>query len=250
MTLAYDLSGRVDAPVLLLGPSLGTTRAMWAPEHPVLSQRFLVLRYDLLGHGDSPVPPGPYTVDQLADEVLALLDSLRITRCHYGGVSLGGMIGMTLAARHPDRIDRLALLCTSAHLPPAQGWLDRADQVKAHGTASIADIAVARWFTPAFTGQDPYVAMLTATPDEGYAACCAAIAVMDLRPVLSGITAPTLVIAGHDDPATPPDHGRMIADSIPGARFVELADASHLASVERPDDVTKLLLDHLGGNDV
>jgi 3-oxoadipate enol-lactonase len=250
MTLAYDLSGRVDAPVLLLGPSLGTTRAMWAPQHPVLTQRFLVLRYDLLGHGDSPVPPGPYTVDQLADEVLALLDSLRITRCHYGGVSLAGMIGMTLAARHPDRIDRLALLCTSAHLPPAQGWLDRAHQVRAHGTASIADVAVGRWFTPAFTDHDPYVAMLAATPDEGYAACCAAIAAMDLRPLLPRITAPTLVIAGHDDPATPPEHGRLIADSIPGARFVELADASHLASVERPDDMTKLLLDHLGGNDV
>jgi 3-oxoadipate enol-lactonase len=250
MTLAYDLSGRVDAPVLLLGPSLGTTRAMWAPEHPVLSQRFLVLRYDLLGHGDSPVPPGPYTVDQLADEVLALLDSLHITRCHYGGVSLGGMIGMTLAARHPDRIDRLALLCTSAHLPPAQGWLDRAHQVRAHGTASIADFAVDRWFTPAFTDHDPYVAMLAATPDEGYAACCAAIAAMDLRPLLKRIESPTLVISGHDDPATPPEHGRLIADSIPDARFVELADASHLASVEQPTEVTMLLLDHLGANDV
>jgi 3-oxoadipate enol-lactonase len=250
MTLAYDLSGRVDAPVLLLGPSLGTTRAMWAPEHSVLSQRFLVLRYDLLGHGDSPVPPGPYTVDQLADEVLALLDSLRITRCHYGGVSLGGMIGMTLAARHPDRIDRLALLCTSAHLPPAQGWLDRAHQVRAHGTASIADFAVDRWFTPAFTDHDPYVAMLAATPDEGYAACCAAIAAMDLRPLLKRIESPTLVISGHDDPATPPEHGRLIADSIPDARFVELADASHLASVEQPTEVTMLLLDHLGANDV
>jgi 3-oxoadipate enol-lactonase len=250
MTLAYDLSGRVDAPVLLLGPSLGTTRAMWAPEHSVLSQRFLVLRYDLLGHGDSPVPPGPYTVDQLADEVLALLDSLRITRCHYGGVSLGGMIGMTLAARHPDRIDRLALLCTSAHLPPAQGWLDRAHQVRAHGTASIADFAVDRWFTPAFTDHDPYVAMLAATPDEGYAACCAAIAAMDLRPLLKRIESPTLVISGHEDPATPPEHGRLIADSIPDARFVELADASHLASVEQPTEVTMLLLDHLGANDV
>jgi 3-oxoadipate enol-lactonase len=250
MTLAYDLSGRVDAPVLLLGPSIGTTRAMWAPQHAALTDRFLVLRYDLLGHGDSPVPPGPYTVDQLADEVLALLDSLRIDRCHYGGLSMGGMIGMTLAARHPDRIDRLALLCTSAYLPPAQGWLDRAHQVRTHGTASIADLAVSRWFTPAFTDPDRYVAMLAATPDEGYAACCAAIAAMDLRPLLAEITAPTLVVSGHDDPATPPEHGRLIADSIPGARFTEVADASHLASVERPDDVTKLLLDHLGGKDV
>jgi 3-oxoadipate enol-lactonase len=249
MTLAYDLSGRVGTPVLVLGPSLGTTRAMWAPQHAALSDRFLVLRYDLLGHGDSPVPPGPYTVDQLADEVLALLDSLRIAQCHYVGLSMGGMIGMTLAARHPDRVDRLALLCTSAHLPPAQGWLDRAHQVKEHGTASIADIAVSRWFTPAFTDRDPYVAMLAATPDEGYAATCAAIAAMDIRPLLPRITAPTLVISGHDDPATPPPHGRLIADSIPGARFVELAEAAHLANVEQPSDVTKLLLDHLGGKD-
>lgn len=250
MTLAYDLSGRVGTPVLVLGPSLGTTRAMWAPQHAALTDRFLVLRYDLLGHGDSPVPPGPYTVDQLADEVLALLDSLRIAQCHYVGLSMGGMIGMTLAARHPDRIDRLALLCTSAHLPPAQGWLDRAHQVRAHGTASIADIAVARWFTPAFTDRDPYVAMLAATPDEGYAATCAAIAAMDLRPLLKRIESPTLVIAGQEDPAAPPEHGRLIADTIPGARYVELPDAAHLASVEQPSEVTMLLLDHLGANDV
>ncbi|HEX4723311.1 MAG TPA: 3-oxoadipate enol-lactonase [Pseudonocardiaceae bacterium] len=244
-SLAYDLAGPSDAPVLVLGPSLGTTRAMWNPQHAVLCRQFRVLRFDLLGHGGSAVLPGPYTVDQLAGEVLSLLRG--IEHFHYVGLSLGGMIGMALAASAPDRIDRLALLCTSAHLPPADAWLERAEHVRAHGTGSIADTVGPRWFTPAFTDRAPYLAMLAATPDEGYAACCAAIAAMDLRSVLGRITAPTLVIAGHDDPATPPAHGRRIAYAIRGARFVELDDAAHLASVERPAEVTALLTEHLGG---
>jgi 3-oxoadipate enol-lactonase len=245
--LGYDFAGPADAPVVVLGPSLGTTRAMWDPQHAVLCQRFRVLRYDLLGHGGSAVPAGPYTVDQLAGEVLSLLKG--IERFHYVGLSLGGMIGMALAAAAPDRIGRLALLCTSAHLPPAQGWLDRAHQVRAYGTASIADTVTARWFTPDFTERAPFLAMLAGTPDEGYAACCAAIAELDLRAVLGRITAPTLVVAGHDDPATPPEHGRRIADAIPGARFVELADAAHLANVQRPTEVSALLTEHLGATD-
>ncbi|HEX9338048.1 MAG TPA: 3-oxoadipate enol-lactonase [Pseudonocardiaceae bacterium] len=243
--LAYDLAGPADAPVVVLGPSLGTTRAMWDPQHDVLCQRFRVLRYDLLGHGGSAVMCGPYTVDQLAGEVLSLLSG--IEHFCYVGLSLGGMIGMAVAAAAPDRVDRLALLCTSAYLPPAKGWLDRADHVRAQGTASIADVVGTRWFTPAFADRAGYLAMLAATPDEGYAACCGALAEMDLRPVLGRITAPTLVVSGHDDPATPPDHGRLIADAIAGARFVELPGAAHLANVERPAEVTALLLDHLSG---
>lgn len=241
--LAYDLAGPADAPVLVLGPSLGTTRAMWDPQHALLCRRFRVLRYDLLGHGGSAAPDGPYTVDQLAGEVLSLLTG--IEHFHYAGVSLGGMIGMELASAAPDRVDSLALLCTSAYLPPAEGWLDRARHVREHGTASIADAYATRWFTPAFADSARYLAMLAATPDEGYAACCHAIADMDLRPVLDGITAPTLVIAGLDDPATPPEHGRRIAEAIPGARFVAVAGAAHLANVERPAEVTGLLAEHL-----
>lgn len=241
--LAYDLAGPADAPVLVLGPSLGTTRAMWDPQHDELRRRFRVLRYDLLGHGGSAVPAGPYTVDQLAGEVLSLLGG--IEHFHYIGLSLGGMIGMALASAAPDRVDSLGLLCTSAYLPPAQGWLDRARQVREYGTASIAETAAARWFTPAFTDRARYLAMLAATPDEGYASCCHAIASMDLRPALDGITVPTLVIAGLDDPATPPEHGRRIADAIPGARFVTVAGAAHLANVERPAEVTALLAEHL-----
>lgn len=244
--LAYDLEGPADAPVLVLGPSLGTTRAMWDPQHDALCSHFRVLRFDLLGHGGSAVPAGPYTVDRMAGEVLSLLGG--IERFHYAGLSLGGMIGMAVAAAVPDRVDRLALLCTSAHLPPAQGWLDRAHQVRAYGTASIADTSAGRWFTPAFTDRAKYLAMLAGTPDEGYAACCGAIAAMDLRPLLARITAPTLVISGRDDPATPPEYGRRIAAAIPGARFVEVAGAAHLANVERPAEVTALLTEHLGAS--
>jgi 3-oxoadipate enol-lactonase len=244
LELSYDVAG--DGPVLVVGSSLGTTMRMWEPQFDALAERFRVVRYDHLGHGGSSVPPGPYTVDRLADAVLSLVDDLGVDRFHYLGLSLGGMVGMTIAARLPDRVDRLALLCTSAYLPPAEGWLDRAATVRAEGTAAITEGALGRWFTPAFTDTDPYAAMLAATPDEGYASCCEAIAAMDLRPVIGGITASTLVIAGSSDPATPPEHGRLIADTVPGARF-ELVDAAHLANVERPAEVTALLLDHLGG---
>jgi 3-oxoadipate enol-lactonase len=245
--LGHDITGPDDAPVLVLGSSLGTNRDMWLPELPALSRRFRVLRYDHLGHGESDVPPGPYTVDRLARAVLMLADGLGVDRFHYAGLSLGGMVGMWLAAHAPERVDRLALLCTSAHLPDTAGWLDRAARVREHGTEAIAEPVVARWFTPSFDDAPRYAAMLAATPDLGYAACCEAIAAMDLRPVLGDITADTLVISGHDDTAIPPEHGRRVAEGIGGrARFTELADAAHLASVQRPDEVTRLLLDHLG----
>jgi 3-oxoadipate enol-lactonase len=185
-------------------------------------------------------------VDDLGRDVLALIEHLGVARAHYAGLSLGGMVGMWLAAHAPARIDRLALLCTGACLPPAQGWLDRAAAVRAGGVAAIADAVLARWFTPAFTGTAPYRQMLLATPVDGYAACCEAIAALDLRPVLGGIRAPTLVIAGERDAATPPELGRQIASAVPRARYMEVAGAAHLANVERADVVTALLATYLG----
>lgn len=246
LALNSDVAGPPDAPVLVVGPSLGTTFHMWDPQFDELARRFRVVRYDHLGHGTSAVPPGPYTVDQLADAVVSLVDGMGIERFHYLGLSLGGMVGMTIAARLPDRVERLALMCTSAYLPPESGWRDRAATVRAHGTASLSEAAIGRWFTPAFTDTKSYTDMLAATPDEGYAACCEAIAAMDIRSRLGKISAATMVIAGTADPTTPPDHGRLIADAVPGARF-ELVEASHLANVEHPAEVTALLTDHLGG---
>src|SRR5690606_22008552 len=132
--------------------------------------------------GGSPVPPGPYTIDDLGGDVLALADHLGIGRFHYAGLSLGGMVGMWLATRAPERIETLTLLCTSAFLPPAEAWLDRAATVRRAGLAAVAEAVLARWFTPAFTNVEPYRQMLLRTPVEGYAACCEAIAALDLRP--------------------------------------------------------------------
>jgi 3-oxoadipate enol-lactonase len=247
--LNYKLSGQDGAPVLMLVASLGTTMGMWEPQLPRLEARFRVLRADTRGHGGSPVPPGPYSIGDIGGDLLTLLDSLGIAAVSYCGLSLGGMAGMWLAAHAPDRIDRLALCCTSAWLPPAEGWTSRAAQVRAHGTASIREQVTARWFTPGFRDANPAVVtwagdMLAATPDEGYAGCCEAIAAMDLRPVLSKISAPTLVIAGSEDPATPPAAGEAIAAAVAGARLT-LVHAAHLANVEAPAAVSDRLMTHL-----
>ena len=244
--LSYVVDGPPNAPTLLLGPSLGSTVAMWKPQVPALSRHLRVVRFDHRGHGGSPVLPEPCTVDDLGRDVLELMDHLGVARGHYAGLSLGGMVGMWLAAHAPERIDRLVLLCTGACLPPAQGWLDRAAAVRAAGMGAVADAVLARWFTDGFTETAPYRQMLLATPVDGYAACCEAIAGLDLRPVLGGIRSPTLVIAGELDPATPPELGRQIAAAVPGARFVVVPGAAHLANVERADVVTELLASHLG----
>jgi 3-oxoadipate enol-lactonase len=254
--LHHVVDGPRDAPVLLMGASLGTTTAMWDPQVDVLAQHFRVVRYDHRGHGGSPVPPGPYTIGELARDVGRLLDDLGVAQASVAGLSLGGMVAMSLAAHAPERVDRLALVCTSASMPPAEAWHDRAAAVRRDGTAPLADATLGRWFTPGFPEAHPgtarrFAAMLADTPDEGYAACCEAIAAMDLRDRLGDVRAPTLVVAGEDDPATPPAHAHAIADGITAgggtASVAVVPRAAHLASVEQPDAVTALLLDHLTG---
>jgi 3-oxoadipate enol-lactonase / 4-carboxymuconolactone decarboxylase len=240
--------GDPAAPAVLLLGSLGSTLEMWDPQVPALAGRFRVLRCDARGHGRSPVPPGPYALDDLVDDVVALLDRLGVARAHVVGLSLGGMTALRLAAREPARVDRLALLCTSALLGPAQAWTERAATVRAQGTGAVADAVVDRWLTPA--GRDPALlerlrAMVAATPAEGYAACCEAIAAMDLRHDLSRVAAPTLALAGADDPATPPVHLEVIAAGVPGAVLQVLPRAAHLASLEQADAVNAALLAHL-----
>jgi 3-oxoadipate enol-lactonase len=253
MTVLHcEVSGPAGAPVLVLAGSLGTTLAMWRPLRDALGDRYRLVCLDELGHGGSPVPAGPYTVEQLGREVLALLDSLGLDRAHFCGLSLGGMVGMWLAAQAPARVQRLVLLCTAAYLPPADGWRARAAQVRAAGTGSVAEASLARWFTePYRTGRPAevagYRAMLAGIPDEGYAGCCEAIAAMDLRPVLPGITAATLVVSGLADPSTPPALGEQIAAAVPGARFEVVPAAAHLAAVEQPAAVARLVRGHLDG---
>lgn len=244
------VSGRADAPAVVLANSLGSTHRMWDAQLAELERRFRVVRYDTRGHGDSPVPKGPYVIDDLADDLVALLDRLGIAKAHLVGLSLGGMTVMRVAIRNPERVQRLALLCTGAQLPPASAWTDRAATVRAQGSAAVATAVVARWFTQPFLDAHPdvraaYERMVAATPAEGYAGCCAAIAELDLREQLSAIAAPTLAIAGADDPATPPAKLEEIVARIPGARLLTVPQAAHLANAEQPDIITPALIEHL-----
>lgn len=240
-----------DGSPLLLAGSLGTTLKMWDPLVGVLAAGRRVVRFDLRGHGGSPVPPGPYEIADLGRDVVQLLDRLRIERADFCGLSLGGMVGMWLGAHAPERVRRLVLVCTSAYLPPADGWARRAAAVREAGTvAAVADAVVPRWLTPGFADAHPELAadlhaMLAATPSKGYAACCGAIERMDLRRHLGRIAAPTLVVSAAEDPATPPEHQELIAAAIPGARLETVSPAAHLAAVERPREISDLVLDHL-----
>jgi 3-oxoadipate enol-lactonase len=247
----YSAEGPTDAPVVVLAGSLGSTRAMWRPQVEALSRDFRVVAYDHRGHGTSPVPEGPYGIDGLGADVLRLLDRIGAQRVHFAGLSLGGMTGMWLAAHAPQRIDRLALLCTSALLGPPGNWAQRARTVLAEGAQAVADGVVQRWFTPGFAEREPeevarFRAMIAATPASGYAGCCRAIEGMDLRSDLRRILAPTLAIAGTDDPATPPEHLQAIVDELKSGELHEVPGA-HLASWESADQVTALLREHFGG---
>lgn len=239
-----------DAPVLVLGPSLGTSRMIWGAQVEAFSERFRLLRFELPGHGGSGSPPPPYSIDELGAGVLALLDEHGIETASYCGISLGGMIGMWLAAHAHDRIEALGLVCTSTYMPPADNWRSRAELVLSSGLEPIVEASLGRWFTPEFAQSAPdvvsaYANELRWTNSAGYAGCCLAIADMDLRADLDLILAPTLVISGVRDPATPPDHGALIADGIAGARLLVVEDAAHLATVSSPEVVTAALLEHL-----
>jgi 3-oxoadipate enol-lactonase len=251
MSLDRRLYGTEGAPVVVLSNSLGTTQELWERQLPALAEHFRVLTYDHPGHGSSPLPDPPYTVDSLADDLLALLDELEVERVSLCGVSLGGMIGMTLALEAPERVEHLVLACTSAYLGPPDGWAERARIVRSEGMEAIADTVVGRWFTPALAREEPetvarFRAMLTATPPEGYARCCEALGAWDARERISGIAAPVLVIAGGDDAATPIAHGELIVSRVSGSRLVVLERGAHLANVERADAFTAAVLEHLG----
>jgi 3-oxoadipate enol-lactonase len=252
VALHHEVAGLEGAPVLLLGSSLGTNLRMWDELVAPLARRLRVVRFDHRGHGRSPVPPGPYEIADLAGDVLALMDRLGVRRAHYAGFSIGAMVGMWLGANAPERVDRLALLCGSAHIAPDPSWAQRAAAVlEAGSTEPLADMVVDRWLTPAFAAARPEVrerlrGMLVAAPPDGYAACCGAIGRMDLRGDLPRITAPTLVGSGAGDAAAGSEHQQLIADAIPGARLVSIPGAAHLAAAEQPDAVTRLLLEHLG----
>ena len=250
MNLGHRIDGPEGKPPLLLASSLGTTWELWDPQLASLTHDFQVVRFDLPGHGHSRVPDGPITVQSIADGVVELLDALELDRISLCGLSLGGMVGMALALRAPDRLDHLVLCCTAAFLGPVEGWHERARIVRSRGTHAIAEAVLGRWFSERFRDESPdavarFRAMLEGIPSEGYAACCEAVAHWDARSDVSAIPTPTLVISGKEDIATPPEDGAFLAASISGAELTVLPECAHLANVEQPDLFTEALLGHL-----
>jgi 3-oxoadipate enol-lactonase len=245
--LNHQLDGPADGAVLMLGNSLGTGLSMWDSVVDLLSDRFRILRYDHRGQGASPVPEGPYAVADLGGDVLALLDALELNVVDYAGVSVGGMVGLWLAAHAPARIRALGVFCSSAHPGNPEAWRARAETVRNAGSiAPVADAVVSRWLTPAFAARHRDVraqllAQLTVSPCMGYAALCELLATLDLRSELEQIKAPTLVVAGAQDEALPPPHSELIAARVRGAHYELLNPAAHIPMVEAPTTVAALI---------
>lgn len=251
-TLHYRWDGLESGPVLILSNSLGTSMALWELQVAALGERFRVLRYDTRGHGRSSVPPGGYGLDRLGRDVIELADGLGIATFSFCGLSLGGMTGQWLGWRAPERIERLVIANSSACMGPPSGWDARIEAVRAEGMKAMAEPVLGRWFTPEFARDPANTATmlqdLLNTPPAGYAGCSAAIRDMDMRRILPLIAAPTLIIGGAHDPATPPEHSHEMAAGIPHATCVML-DAAHLSNVEKPREFTAAMRGFLNGLD-
>lgn len=235
----YLLAGKAGAPTVILAHGLAADLTMWYPQLDLLSRSFSVLCYDIRGHGGTRATPGDYTLALLAQDVLALMDYLGMATAHYVGLSLGGMIGQHLGAWHGERLRSLTLCATTSNAPKA-AWDARVSEVRAHGIAPLVEATVDRWVTPAFKREQParieqIRAMVHGTSVDGYAGSAAAIRDMELAPVLGRVRVPTLVVAGEADMSTPLAMLEHIADSIPGAQLLRVADAAHMPTMERPD---------------
>jgi 3-oxoadipate enol-lactonase len=242
----YALSGDGED-VLVLSNSLGTDFSMWDPQLVELEKKVRVLRYDTRGHGKSSVTPGGYSIEQLG--VLGLLDSLRIERAHFCGLSMGGMIGIWLGIHAPGRLYRLVLCNTAARIGSKEMWNARIATVDKDGMKPVAAAVIERWFTPGFRAAFPdevatAQSMLENTSPEGYAACCAAIRDMDQRDAVSQISLPTLVIYGASDAVIPLPDAHFLTQQIRGARELELA-AAHLSNLEQAEEFTQAVLSFL-----
>ena len=245
MSLHHRIDGEGDRVVVLSG-SLGSTLDMWEPQLPAFAERFRVLRYDHPGHGGSPLLEAS-SMERFARELLALLDGLGLGCVSFCGLSLGGAVGMQLALNAPERLDRLVLCCTSMRFATPEFWDERIAAVRSGGVEAVADAVLERWFTPEFPDVRRYREMLVSTPAEGYARCCEALRDWDARGRLGAVRAPTLAVAGADDPSTPPAQLEAIAGEIEGARLVVLDGARHLANVERAAEFNDALVAHLAG---
>ena len=250
--VTYAVSGPDTGPTVMLSHSLGSSAVMWGPQLAALSQRYRVLLYDTRGHGGSAAPAGPYSLDMLGDDAIALLDALRLDRVHWVGLSMGGMIGQNLALRAPGRLASLTLCDTTAQIPAeAQAmWDERIAAARDEGMTALAEATMQRWFTPDYLAQAPRAvddirAQFLDTPVDGFVGCCYALKELDYLDRLAEIALPTLVMVGADDPSTPVAASEAMQTRIDDAELVVIPSASHLANVEQPDAFTEALLDFL-----
>jgi 3-oxoadipate enol-lactonase len=248
--LAWEATGDASAPALVLCHSLGADRSMWEPQVEALRPLYRVLRVDLRAHGASPAPEGPYSIEQIAGDVLRAADAAGLRRFHYCGISIGGMVGLLLAARHPERISALVAANTAAKIGTEERWQERCRAVQSLGMAGICDAVVPRWFAPDFASRaDGWIERMkrvfVATHADGYLACCAALAAADLTKEVSSIAAPALIIGGEHDASTPVADAEALRAAIRGARLVVLEGAAHLSNIDRSEAFTAEVLDFL-----
>jgi 3-oxoadipate enol-lactonase len=238
----YELSGKKDGPFVILSHSLGSSLLMWNPQRKVLESHFQVLCYDIRGHGKSEAPPGVYTLELLGEDAIALLDALGIDQVHWVGLSLGGMIGQSIALNYPKRLQSLAL-CDTAAVIAAEAqpiWQERIDAVREKGVASQWEPTMERWFTPTFLNSNPYMLGVIreeflATPTKGYLGCIYAIRKLNYLNQLSEIKVPTLIMVGEDDPGTPVAASEAMHQRIPNSKLVIIKSARHLSNIEQPE---------------
>ena len=248
-TISYDVDGDPRAPAILLINSIGSTREMWARQMPGLMTPYRVIRYDARGHGMSSVPAGPYTLEQLGQDALAVLDDVGVETAHVCGISLGGLTAQWLGLNAPIRVRSLVLANTAARIGTIESWSERIQLVREKGMTAVAEMAMPRWFSPPFHVRDPetvhaFRAMVQGCPVDGYLGCCAALRDADLRDRVAGITLPTLLVASTADTATPPEGLHFVQQQIQGSRLLTL-DSGHLSNVECAEEFTAGVLDFL-----
>jgi len=245
----YQFDGPEQGPVIMLSNSLASNLSMWDDQvFTFVEAGFRVLRYDSRGHGQSAVPPGPYSIEMLAQDAVGLLDSLGLDKVLFCGLSKGGMVGQMLGVRHAERLICLALCSTSAHMGPPEIWDERIKAVQDQGMQAVADATIDRWFTHA--GQkcipekvEAVRQMVLNTPVQGFCASCEAIRDMDQRQAISCITLPTFVLVGEFDPGTTVSHAQLIQGQIAGSKLEVIKDAAHMINIEQAEACTSMLLD-------
>jgi 3-oxoadipate enol-lactonase len=253
ISVNYELHGKEGAPWLVLSHSLACSVRMWDEQIAAFKDRFRILAYDTRGHGGTDAPAGAYTLDMLAEDARALLDAVGVRRCHWVGLSMGGMIGQTLALKHPGLFQSLTLADTSSRIPAeaAPIWAERIKVAEAQGMKPHVEPTLARWFTEPYRKSGAkrvadVAALIAGTPVTGYVGCCHAIPKLDTTARLKEIKCPILIIVGEQDMGTPVAMSREIHDNAPGSKLAILPSASHLSNIEQPEAFNRALAGFLG----